>query len=659
MRLITLRLENFKGIRSFTLDANGMDCSVFGNNATGKTSLYDAFLYLLFGKDSQNKKDFAIKTLTPEGDPIHNLQHEVEASFDINGKVVTLRKVYKEVWKKTRGKSKAEFDGHTTDYYIDGVPKPLKDYNAFIISIINENLFKLLTNPLAFNENIKWEDRRKILLQVCGDISDEDVISSDKELKKLPDILQGRAVEDHKKVIAARRAEINKELERIPIRIDEVNKSMPDVSGISSQAIAQRITLLTADIKTKEQEIARIESGGEVAEKTKRLREIEGELLKLANDHRDMVDQKVDGRRKDLNDTKGLLNDSLAEESSLRLQQININKQINSLRDKRSELALEWKQVNGLEFEYEQDDVCPACGQALPSERLQAAREKALEQFNLKKSLDLEKINSDGQEIKEKLTTLNQELTELTQKILTAEQSTTTCQTQISDIEMDIISLTANMGKPEDMPEYSSKFQEKESIQKEITDLQTGTQDAFDTAHRELDQLSNDLMAVQKSKLQMDQYQQGQERIKELEQQEKDLSAEHEKLEAELSLVEQFVRSKVSLLEDRINSKFKMARFTLFETQINGGQQEVCKTTFNGVPYSEGLNNAARINVGLDIIRTISDHYNFHPVVFIDNAEAVVELIPMKAQVIRLVVSEPDKKLRVEVPNNKGGNLFE
>ncbi|WP_339063597.1 hypothetical protein [Tepidibacillus marianensis] len=141
-------------------------------------------------------------------------------------------------------------------------------------------------------------------------------------------------------------------------------------------------------------------------------------------------------------------------------------------------------------------------------------------------------------------------------------------------------------------------------------------------------------------------------RIQELKQQEKNLAAEYEQLEQELFLTEEFIRTKVNLLEEKINSKFKFARFKLFETQINGGLAEVCETTFNGVPYSSGLNNAARINVGLDIINTLSEHYGISAPIFIDNAEAVTSLNETKGQQICLVVSEKDKQLRIEAQTN-------
>ncbi|EMF46299.1 ATPase involved in DNA repair, phage associated [Planococcus halocryophilus Or1] len=141
------------------------------------------------------------------------------------------------------------------------------------------------------------------------------------------------------------------------------------------------------------------------------------------------------------------------------------------------------------------------------------------------------------------------------------------------------------------------------------------------------------------------------ERIQELMDQEEQLAAEYEKLEHHLFLSEEFIRAKVNILEEKINAKFKYARFRLFETQINGGLQEVCETTFQGVPYGSGLNNAAKINIGLDIINTLSEFHGIQAPIFVDNAEAVTQLAETDSQLISLIVSEKDKSLRIETPN--------
>ena len=190
MKILNLTLRNFKGIRHFNLDTQGKDANIYGDNATGKTTLADAFMWLLFDKDSSNRKDFQIKTLKPNGEPEHGLEHAVEAILQLsNGSQLALKKVYYDKWTKKRGSATAEFTRHTTDYFIDGVPVQKKEYDAKIAEIADENIFRLLTDPRYFNEILHWPDRRKLLLEVCGDVSDAEVIASNKDLSGLSEIL--------------------------------------------------------------------------------------------------------------------------------------------------------------------------------------------------------------------------------------------------------------------------------------------------------------------------------------------------------------------------------------------------------------------------------------------------------------------------------------
>src|SRR5690606_16309021 len=237
-------------------------------------------------------------TLDESGRPIHNLEHEVEAKLELDdGRHVTLRKVYKEKWTKRRGAARAEFTGHTTDYYVDGVPTKKADYDSLIASIADEKLFRLLTDPTYFNVHLHWQERRRILLEVCGDVSDADVIASDPALAELPVILGGRSLEDHRKVIQARRREINQELERIPVRIDEVRRGLPNIYGIVPEALADDIAKLRAERQAKMEERTRIESGGQVAELHRRLAEVQAEITSALRIAENAARAKVDIER--------------------------------------------------------------------------------------------------------------------------------------------------------------------------------------------------------------------------------------------------------------------------------------------------------------------------------------------------------------------------
>ncbi|MBL5768010.1 hypothetical protein [Heyndrickxia sporothermodurans] len=648
IKLLELNLKNFKGIKNFSLQANGEDVSTFGDNGTGKTTLQDGFLWVLFDKDSQNKKDFAIKTLDSKGNELHGLDHEVEAKLLIDGRPLTLKKVYTEKWTKKRGSAQSEFTGHTTDYYVDGVPSKKKEYEGKIAEIIKEDVFKLLTSPTYFNEQLKREQKRDTLLQVCGNISDEEVISSNKSLVELPAILNGRSIEDHRRVIGSKRKEINEQLEKIPVRIDEINHGLPDLNGLNKQILEGAINQINKDIDEKTDLISNIRNGSAITQLQKEKQEIEIELLRIMQDHesgsKDEV-YRLKARIQEEQSNVSILNSKL---ENLKYQKRSNDENIKRIEDILVKLREEWHEVNSQEFTHNDACECPTCGQELPEEQVSAARDKALSQFNLTKAKKLEDINAKGKQgndQKQKYISDNENLSKeyerLNGQIAEKQALLSKLNEQLRTLEGSIVDITENA-------QYVAKLQEKSNLEKKINELKVSAEESISAIHLEIFNLKTERDRYQQDLNKFSIVEQSQKRIDELTQQERKLAAEYENLEKELFLTEEFIRTKVNLLEDKINSKFKYARFKLFEEQINGGLKETCVTTFKGVPYDSGLNNAARINVGLDIINTLSEHYGLLAPIFIDNREAVTKLIDTKSQTISLVVSEKDKVLRVE-----------
>lgn len=649
MKLLELKLKNFKGIKSLELKANGEDLKIFGDNATGKTSIYDSFLWLLFDKDSQNKSDFAIKTLDKDGNVISGLDHEVEGVFEVDGETITLRKVYREKYTKKRGSATSEFSGHETDHLIDGVPVTKTEYTKRVAEIAPEEQFKLLTNPAYFNEILKWGDRRKILLDVCGDISDEDVIKSDPELGRLPALLGKRKLEDHKKIVMSRRTEVNKELDRLPVRIDEVHQGLPDISAIENPgAIESDLAKLAKAKAEKEAELANLINGGNAGETKQKVAELGAQMLTIETAYKREHAGKVGEIEAKIKDCKDTIRDvqyqistkTMALESSRKSLEI-LEKSIIDLRDK-------WHEVNRQELELCVDESCPTCGQDLPVDKVQEARDKATAEFNANKAQKLADINGAGKSTKQELEKVTVKITDLEKEIAELESSLELHAEANAKLNGELAKVNATAEDYKEQVDYKKLVSEKDKLQKALEGDRSGIEPEKERTEAEINTIRVAEDAINEAKANLKLHEQGLKRIAELKEQEKELAAEYEKLEQDLNLIEAFIRAKVSLLTDRINSKFERARFNLFEVQVNGGLNEICETTFGGVPYSSGLNNAARINVGLDIINTLSEHYGFTPPIFVDNAEAVTELIPVKGQLISLIVSEKDKSLRIE-----------
>lgn len=641
MKLTKLELLNFKGLKAFTINFNG-DVIIRGDNATGKTTVFDSVCWLLFGKDSLDRADFEIKTLD-KGEPIHKVNHEVTGTFTLDeGGTVELKRVYREKYSSPRG-GEVTMTGHTTDYFVDGVPKKEKEYKEIVNSLVDENIFKLITNPLYFNETYSWQNRRKLLIEMCGDISDEDVIAEYSELKALTDILSGHSVDDHRKVVAAKKTAINKELDMIPVRIDEALRGKPTIDT-PRDVLIQEISLATTTLETLEADKALLVNGHAVVDTRAELRDVQRRLMAreselqmeykkqsaLKSNEYDMVVSELNNLSSKVESTKHRLDTS--------------NRDIQRIESVIDELMHQRQQVNEDAFVMDIDEACPTCGQKLPAEQIQAAREKAETKFNLRKSKQLEELNQsielkqqDIENIKKRDAGL--EPVETLEALIKAKelvkQTITDEIGQLTAPVLDDDSIYADLKAEEFM--LQMKLDESNTDHsEEIADIDKRI--AITKEHRF--NLETELNKYEEAK-RIDT------RVAELESQQAELAAEKSKLDEASYLMDEFVKAKVSMLEDVINSRFKLARFKMFNVMLNGNVEECCETTYKGVPY-RSMNNAARINVGLDIINALTSHFKINAPVFIDNAEAVTEFVPVNSQTIKLIVDESEPQLVVK-----------
>lgn len=633
MKLTQLNLQNFKGIEfgDFRFTNNTI---IRGDNATGKTTVFDALCWLLFGKDSLDRADFQIKTLK-NGEPVHNVNHMVQAAFDNeDGTGFTLKRIYREKYSNPRG-GEVKLTGHTTDYFINDVPSKEKEYKAFINNMINEDVFELITNPLFFNEQYTWQNRRKLLLEMCGDVDDASVINSKDELKRLTELLNGRSVDEQRKIIASKKTAINKELDMIPVRIDEAVKCKPTPLE-AEQKLKDDIATIETAIKQLEEDKTVIVNGLDGAERTAKIREVK---RKLADRKSQLMNEHTDKERRLEHEYKlSLVQLQMAESERDRYKdrEYELDSQIKQEEARIEKLQAEFDTFNKQQFD---DENCPTCGQPYPAEK----RAELEAMFNIQKATNLE----EWQKLIDSAKALRQNYIE---------------QKEIMQVKAD--------GMSSQIEELSNTKDTKQKAMNEVgeVDLDNDVQvndlkaelfmlelDEDNTSDDQLKRIDSELseLADKRSTLQTeltkyDVIRDITKRINELEQEQQRLINEKNLVDETAFLLDEFVKAKVEMLEDAINKHFTITTFKMANVLVNGSVEDCCETMVDGVPY-RSLNNAARINAGIDIINALTKFYNVTAPVFIDNAEAVTKFVNCNSQTVKLIVDETCKELRVDM----------
>lgn len=674
MILKSIHMENFKGIKS--LDVNFSNkTNIKGQNAAGKTTIFDAFTWLLFNKNSAGEEKFNVRPLDKDGNRIDNVEIKVVAVLDVDGKEVELSKVQKQNWVKKRGTDTVALQGNVNSFEIDGYPKSEADFKAYVSGLAqSEDMFKMLTNPQYFS-SLKWKDQRDILMKLVSEISDVELAKTDAKYAPLFDELEkAPSTDDIRSKFSKALTEWKKKQTEIPVRIDEAEKSKVDVD-VAEQELAK------ADLERKISECDQKISGAD-----KSLDRLQSEELQLQFDLSGIMQT----MNRELSD-KSREYDDMKYEASRELQNIH-----NQIADNQSRISGNEESIRKAEVERkklgeqynmeksktfdeapylfdeskwvfdENSTVCSLCGQKLPEDKIEQlktdfemkkAKAKAeletkhmlaLNEFKSSNAAKLQEIVNSGYEKKnliEKLASENEslkkEMVELKPKENSALAKKNEAEKKLSEIPAE-----ADYSQNEEYAKLKARHNE---VLAEIEKLESdGADQIVNDLKAEKSDLQSQLDEVNKIIAKASMNVEIDERIAQLQAEQKEIGQKVADQEQMLYLLEEFIRFKLDKVSESINSHFKTVNFKLFETQLNGGLKDCCECTVNGVPYST-LNSGHRIVAGLDIIRSLSELYGVSVPIFVDNAESLNEYnVPdMDAQLILLSVSE-DKQLKVE-----------
>ena len=630
----SMDIVNFKCFRNLHLDFHSGINTIYGQNSAGKSSVFDAFTWLLFGKDSHGNSTFSIK---PTG-AAPGVMPEVTAVLLVNGETLTLRKTLRERWEKPRGSTEARFAGNTTDYFVDDVPRKEGEYKRIIAGYIDEAQFKLLTSVYAFARDMHWKDRRVLLAEICGLPDDASLLAGAPQFAELAESVGRRTVDDYKAALMAQRKGANASLNTMPVRIDECERMVRDLSGLPFEQARHTAEALQNDRARVQTDLAKLDGDALIVQAENERDALNNQLRELENEnhaHRDSQYVPVE------DETANLMHaDEQAQEALDQAKRIqsDLQQRITGGNARLDDYRARWRAIDKEQFT---GGTCPTCGQTLPAAELDAAKQR----FETSKQDRKNGLLEDSKLLKTDIASMQTRLQEVETSLPGLQAAADKAARALADYTPPAAPVI------EDLPDYARR---KDALHRSLDECNRRIERLRTDKQAERDRLEGEYRAITSRILENDATLAKEQtladtrrRVTELQDEQRRAAAEVEEMDRMIEMCEEFARYRVQSVEDGVNRHFKLARFRLFTEQINGGLADCCDVVVGGVPYAD-LNSAMQINVGLDIINTLSAHYGVRVPLFIDNAESVTHLHEIDTQIVRLVVSEQDKELRLE-----------
>ncbi len=640
MKIKSIALQNFKGCKNATYTFDGKNVTVCGANGSGKTTIFDAFTWLLFGKDSLDNAKFEIRPLDKDGKQIDNVEIFVAATLEIDGKEVELKKTQKQNWVKKRGTQNPVLQGNVNEYEIDGYPRSEKDYKEYINSIVSDDLFKMLTNPTYF-PNMPWKDQRATIMKFASDVSDVELATEDSRFTELlTEIEKAPSTDDIKNKYQKSLNELKKKQVELPVRIDEQSKNKVDIDVAELELQRNALKEKISDVKSKIADTDKqFEEYQKLSDGIMELKFAESDLVRKANEEnikaRREIEDKIADKKFLVRQTEKTIDDCERQIDISKHHSVSLNESIESYRN-------QYRQTQELAFD-ENSLVCSYCGQEYQQDR----KEQIKAEFESKKATEIKKITELGNKAKAELDKEKETIDSLEKELVEHRKSLEMLNNAIASLEKQLSELPTSIDVTgtDEYKAIQSQLAEKEQAMSQMNNassIRESLEAEVEDLHIEYTEVEKQIAMSQKN-VEID------ERIEELQAEQREVAQKIADVEKMLYLLDEFIKYKLDKISDSINAMFDGVNWKLFSEQINGGVKEVCECTVNGVPYGS-LNNGHRIIAGLQIIKALQKLYGAYLPIFIDNAESVNDfnLPDMDCQLIKLKVSD-DTDLRIEV----------
>ncbi len=657
IKLHSLTLINWRGEKKRTTTFNdNAPTYILGANSLGKSRHFDAFCWLLFGKDSHDRKDFELRTYDEHHQPLHHCECSVEAVISVDGEEYTIKREYKEQWTRPRGQVEEVFKGNITECTWNSVPVKVSDFQKRIAeNIIDETVFKMITNPHFFAEKMKWQLQRETLLQMAGAKTDEEIAADNADFKALLDHLNGKSLSDFRKELAAEKKRLKAENDDIEPRIDQTQKLMPEAEDWDAlqhekdEAQKQLKDVQAQLDNSADRDKAQLDK---VRQLNKRISDIKDKQDELCRQHRLDTEkeaaQKNEARRnieqkcKEIATSRSVNNIDIAHAKE-RMEYL--HREVDNLAPQLEQLRKDWYKISAMQ--YDGSEICPHCGQRLPDNMIADAKSS----FEEHRKKLLQQNSERGKSLSSQQKSFMTELNEKSKELKVLQNNDAEYDKQLKDLYDQLAQHPAV--KPaefnnEDVPGWPDMENDIQKLEKQVEALSTPQDEnaAKAVLCQKRDNLQKTIDDLQARLMKRSQIDNGKEEITKLQARGKELAQLIADIERREYTAAQFSKKHIEDCEQRINNMFQHVTFQLFDYTLDGGEVETCTPLIGGVPYAVA-NTASRINAGLDIINTLCRFHNVSAPIFCDGAESVNTYIPTLSQMIFLSVTT-DKQLVIK-----------
>lgn len=645
-----IKLLNFCGIREGEYEFGDNITNISGQNGIGKSTVASAITYVLLGTDIMDRS-FSIKTLDENNHVIRDISHEAELLLSVDDAVMTLKRVLVDSWKGDTVKN-------TFKYLVNGETVTAGEYRKTVNDICPEKLFRLCISPTSF-VLMPWQEQYAMIKALVPEVTYEDVIAGETKYDPIEDELMNTDTDKLLHHLRYSRKEVQQNLDEIPVRIAEINKVKPQQEDW--EALHAEMTAVEQQQKSLQEKMASVKRGNadDVAKEglrnrisflNKRIINMEqsahNEVIDEATKHQsDLINKQDEVRR-----AKRTVED--LEQKITTCQEIRKNtlQQTEDIKAQAKEAGQKYVEVSKGKWSWNDDNsFCPHCLQPLPIDKLEAVKRESEQNFNKQKADEMKQLTKLATKMQDELAeyrTLSEENDaaekQASDELAKAKETLSALDGELKRVQSD---------KPRTYDVILAEKKEYTEVKQELARLNeeldkpavNNTEDSkiLSELESESQSVAQELKALIDRYATKEIYDKVQNRISELEDERRAYQSQIDKLDEKIDLVSEFVRRTFQILSERVNEKFSFVSWIMFQTTNDGDRKPYCECCHGGVPYSK-LNDASKINAGIDIAHTMSQFYDVSIPMIIDGCESVQKPLYMGGQQIRLSVGDSD-----------------